>query len=507
MAAQNNTGMVITLSCFVLLSVVLGVFLYLTMTHNSELSTQLAAKTTEATSAASTVRDQLAQIDTLKNRIGRAGEVDEIVTTVNAQIASQAADGAATDLNLAAALTKTSTDRDVSAHAANDRKSQLDQKTLELQQTIQRKDTEIKSHQDAAARAEETLRQKEAQHSEELASRQQQIDELRTERNNLQSEYNTYKTQMSRQVEDLNDEIAQKRNAIVVLRQKLFEQEDLSFDRADGAVTFVDQDRRICFIDLGSRDELQVGTTFSVYTKSNNGVGRRNTEDVKGKIEVVSLMGPHLAEAKIVDQDLGRPIASEDPIYSPLFTAGQRLEIAVAGLLDFDGNPGSDMDEFRRIVNGARAHIAVQTNELGELIDENQQQLQPDDLKVRISEKTRFLVIGDTGEGAETQDPVKQAIYRKIQQNAEKMKESALSNGVYVISLSSFLEFIGYSKKRLAWSPTEPFPARLVNGARSSSVNAGLGSRESSAAISGAFSARRKPNSTSTGAVSGLFTK
>jgi hypothetical protein len=272
-------------------------------------------------------------------------------------------------------------------------------------------------------------------------------------------------------------------------------------------ISFVDQDRLICYIDLGVRDELQVGTTFSVYTKSNNGVGRRNTEDVKGKIEVVSLMGPHLAEARIVEQDLGRPVSAEDPIYSPLFTAGQQLEIAVAGLLDFDGNPGSDAEEFRRIVSGARARIAVQTNELGDLVDQDKQSLQPDDLKTKISEKTRFLVVGDTGDSTDTQDPVKQAIYRKIQQNAEKMKESALSNGVYVISLSSFLEFIGYSKKRLAWTPTDPFPARLSNGARSTSVNAGLGSRESSGAISGAYSERRKPNPPSTGAVSGLFAR
>lgn len=507
MAAQNNTGMVITLACFVLLSVILGVFTWLTVSHNDQLQAQLNDKTKEATDAAAAYRDQDTQVQVLKTLIGRPGETDEVVAGMQTTMTTlaAAADGSAVQPNLDGALTKTATDRDVQAYSASDRLTQLNQKTQELQQTIERKDAEIKSHQDAAAKSEATLRQKETQHSEELASRQQQIDELREERNQLQAEYNTYKAQKSREIEDLLADISQKRNAIVVLRQKLFEQEDLSFDKADGAISFVDQNKLICFVDLGERDELQIGTTFSVYTKSNNGVGRRNTEDVKGKIEIVSIMGPHLAQARIVQQDLGRPIAALDPIYSPLFSSGQELQVAVAGMLDFDGNPGSDMDEFRRIVNQARAHISVQTNEVGDLIDEDRNALQPDDLKTRITEKTRFLIIGDTGESSDTQDPVKQAIYRKIQQNADRMKESALSNGVYVISLGSFLEYIGYSRKRLAWSPTEPFPGKLSNGAKSSSVNAGLGSRESSAAISGAFSSRKKVNATSTGHVSGLY--
>ncbi len=507
MAAQNNTGMVITLSCFVLLSVVLGVFTYLTVTHNSELTTQLNTKSTEATESAGKLREAVQDLDTLKNRIGVAGEVTDIVTTVNTNIAKIAANGTATDLALAPALDKTSIDRDIHNFASNDRKKQLEDKTRELQETIQKKDAAIASHQKAASDAEAALRQKETQHSEELDARRKEIDELRAERNTLQEQYNTFKTQAERNIADLNDEIAQKRNAIVVLRQKLFEQEDLSFDRPDGAITFVDQNRLACYVDLGIRDELQVGTTFSVYTKNNNGVGRRNTEDVKGRIEIVALMGPHQSEARIVFQDQNRPIAAQDPIYSPLFTSGQKLEIAVAGLMDFDGNPGDDTDEFLQIVRGTRAKVAVRTNALGELVDEDGQPLGADALKTKITEKTRFLVIGDTGAEAQSENPELQAIYRKIQQNADKMRTAAESNGVYVISLSSFLEYIGYSKKRLAWSPTEPFPGRLVNGAKSTSVGAGLGSRQSSAAISGAFSSRKKVNAPSMGSVSGLYSK
>lgn len=509
MAGQNNnTGLVITLSCFVLLSVILGVFMYMTGTHNAKLAQDLSDKTSEATGLSENVRDLTGELETLKSRVGVPGEKDEVIAGINAAITRIAADGASTQLDLEGALVKTGVDRDVHNYSSNDRMAQLTQKTTQLQQTIQTKDAEIKSFQDAALKSEETLRQKEAQHSEELASRERQISDIRTERDTLQAEYSTFKTRKNREVEDLQDDIAGLRGAVVALRQKLFEQEDLSFDVADGSLTFVDQTNKNCSIDLGERDGLQVGTTFSVYTKSNNGVGRRNTEDVKGKIEVVAIKGPHRAECRIVQQDLSRPLSANDPIYSPLFASGQSLEIAVAGLLDFDGNPGGDDLEFRRMVNGAGAVITIRTNSRGEILDQQDNILNSEDIRKRITEKTRFLVIGDTGEGVDitaSQDNAKVAIYRKIQQDTADMKKAAEASGVYVISLSSFLEYIGYTKKRLAWDPTTPFPAKLSNGGKSTSVNSGLGERQSSGAISGAFSQRKKTNATSTGSTSGLF--
>lgn len=505
MAAQNNTGLVITLSCFVLLSVVLGVFMYMTMTDNTLLATQLATKTKEASDNASTVRSQLDQIESLKNRIGQPGEVDEIVTSVNTMISNVAANGTSTDLDLTGALSKTAVDRDIHNIASNSRQQQLDAKTRELQETIQRKDAQIASHRKAAEDAEAALRQKEAQHSEELESRKKEIDELRADRNKWQEAYSRLDVDTKRELEEKEELIKTQRATLVKLRNDLFKRDDISFDRADGMLTFVDQNRLTCYLDLGSRDELRVGTTFSVYVKNNSGVGRQNREDIKGKIEVISLMGPHQSEARIIMQDKERPLAAQDPIYSPLFSAGQKLEIAVAGLLDFDGNPGSDLDEFRRIVEGAGARISVQTDNEGGLIDYMGRPLQLSDMPNVITERTKFLVIADVGEGSDTTDPYKLAIYKKLQNVKFEMNQLADASGVYVVSLTNFLEYIGYTKKRLAWSPTDPYPARLVNGAKSTSITAGLGARESSSSISGAFSGRSKQTDSSTGNVSRLF--
>lgn len=315
MASSNNQGLVITLSLSILLTVVLGVFMYLTMSNNSDLQRQLADRNTAATSLEGNVRDLNAEVTRLKELIGRpvTDESTKIVEDVTRTIAETASNGATVSPNLDGALSKVVADRNGFDYAATERLDSLNAKQRQLQETIRSKDGEIATHQAAAQKAETTLREQEVRHSEALSQRESEINDLRTKLQAKEVEFSTLKTQTDREREALTSEIADWRKSVVDYRRRLFEQEDLSFERADGLLTFVDQDRLRCYVNLGENDELQVGTTFSVYRKSNNGVGRGNMEDIKGKIEIISLMGPHQAEARIVYQETGSPLAANDP--------------------------------------------------------------------------------------------------------------------------------------------------------------------------------------------------
>ena len=67
-----------------------------------------------------------------------------------------------------------------------------------------------------------------------------------------------------------------------------------SFEVPDGQITWVDYGSKLVWIDIGSDDNLPRSQTFSVYKKSNSGIAR-GPEDVKGRIEVVRILGPHRA--------------------------------------------------------------------------------------------------------------------------------------------------------------------------------------------------------------------
>jgi hypothetical protein len=509
MASKDSNGLVIWLSVFVVMTVGLGVAWYMTWAHSADIQRQLAASQDAERSSKGTIQDQIAQLNSLKQVIGHGGpndETAEVVAGVKTEIASKAGDGSDSNQSLEQAMITNATLRDSNIATANERLALLQTKANELTDAIAKHENTMKSLQTQVAEKEEELRKNEALHGEQLSACQKQVDELKIRVREEQDRFTTLQTQSSRQIEELENDIREKRDALIVLTQRAREQEDLSFEREDGRLVFVDPSTLEGSIDLGSRDELRVGTTFSVYKKNNSGVGRRSNEDIKGKIEVIKIAGDHSAVVRIVDQLPGYPVAADDPIYSPIFASGQKLEIAVAGLLDFDGNPGGDRDEFVRMVSGSNAKIAIQINDEGILVDQNNQELaEADPIGSLITEKTRFLVIGDLGEGNLTQDTVKQALYQKMQQNASRMRNAALNNGVHVISLSSFLEYVGYSRKNLAFIRGNKFPGFLPNGGSSASVTSSPRSPAAMGAVSGLYGkpGRRPPESN--GGTSGLY--
>ncbi len=508
MASKDSNGLVISLSIFVLFTIGLGVAWYMTWAHSADVQRQLATAQADKTKAEGDLRSILDERKALQDLVGNAGETDEVVKAAKDEIAKRASDGSSSAMPLQPALIKAATDRDISTVNATERQILAQTKADELAAANANHANTMKSLQDKVAQLEDDLRKKEALHGEQLSAREKQIEDLRKDIREEQDKYATLQTQTSRQIDELENDIREKREALIVLTQKAQELEDLSFEREDGRLVFVDQGSLTGSIDLGSRDELRVGTTFSVYKKNNSGVGRRSTEDIKGKIEVIRITGEHGALVRIVDQLDGNPLAKEDPIYSPIFSSGQKLEVAVAGLLDFDGNPGGDRDEFIRLVTGANAHVAVQISDDAKLVDQDKNELtEADPIGTLMDEKTRFLIIGDLGESNQTQDTVKQALYQKMQQHAARMRKAALNHGIRVVSLSSFLEYIGYSRKNIAFIEGNRFPGILNNGALSSTITSSPRRASSTSSVSGLYTKpedRRQPPA-SNGATSALF--
>ncbi|MDA1232205.1 MAG: hypothetical protein O2856_15635, partial [Planctomycetota bacterium] len=344
MASKDNTGLVISLSIFVLLTFILGFFWYTAFAHSGDLEQQLATANAEKTSSQTGLKARLDEVVALQAVIGNSGETVDVVKSAKDEVAKRASDGSSSALPLQSAMIKNHTDNSINSVAATERLILAQTKADELTAANLKHANTMKSLETQVAQKEDELRKKETLHGEQLSARDKQIDALKKDLRDEQDKYATLQTQTTRQIEELEMDIREKRDALIVLTQKAHELEDLSFEHEDGLMVFVDQNSLNGSINLGSRDELRVGTTFSVYKKNNSGVGRRSNEDIKGKIEVIRIIGDHGAVVKIVDQLPGNPIAKDDPIYSPIFSSGQKLEIAVAGLLDFDGNPGGDRD-------------------------------------------------------------------------------------------------------------------------------------------------------------------
>lgn len=513
MASKDGNGLLISHAIFALLSVGLGVAWYFAWQQSADLQRQFdAAKKAESDAKGSIVNVQ-GEVTALRELVGRVSTgaaddtVNRAVTESQAQINALAGDGSSSGKSLEGAMISNAVDREIQLAASADRQVQLSAKTKELEDIVASQTKVVAAVQATLAQKDQELSEKERLHSEQLAQRTKQFDEIAAQLLQVETAYSNVQDAHRNEMLVLDDEKTNNTKALKSLRKEKMEIEDLKFERPDGTLLFVDQQSQLCTIDVGAADNVLVGMTFSVYSKDNGGVGRRQSdEDIKGKIEIVELIGSNEAKARIVTQKRSDPPAAGDPIYSPLFWPGQTIQIAVVGLLDFDGNPGTDRDEFNQIVKTSGAEVVLYVNDLGKLIGKDGAELTASDIPNNLTSSVRFLVRGNLGD-ENTQDSAQQAIYMKIRELALELEDEAKGNGVYVIELDKFLEYVGYTSKRLVYSPTKDYPAYLPNGAKSLSVNGALGSRESSGVTSGAFSNRRKRPMVSLGQTSKLYSQ
>lgn len=333
----------------------------------------------------------------------------------------------------------------------------------------------------------------EKEKKEALDAKQAEINTLASEKQTLisrldaQAEAHRNEVQvLTKQITNLRDTVARKQREIDEIRQ-------VSFERPDGVIRKVDYRTKLVWIDLGSADRLPNRLNFSVYSASHHGVAR-GREDIKGAIEVTRIVGPNMAEARILDHDIYDPIRPGDPIYTPLWSAGAKESFAFVGFFDLDEDGKSDRDVLYRKVAAAGAKVSNQVDDAG----------------VRhgtgLTTDDKFLVRGRIFDPDEAATKQERAIRKKIAEEVIKIENEARDKGIRIIRQQDFLNYIGLKTNRRLWRPGEGSPRKLKSGALSTTVNETIGNRQSSGRTSGIYSrSKRLKQPKSTGRTSGGY--
>jgi hypothetical protein len=190
-------------------------------------------------------------------------------------------------------------------------------------------------------------------------------------------------------------------------------------DRPHGEVRWVNQQSRTVWIDLGRADGLERQTAFSVYAGGTTDLGKAKR---KGSIEVTSIRGDHMAEARIVDDSIADPIVIGDKIYTPTWSPGQRNRFALAGIMDLDGDGRNAVQTVRNLITMNNGVVDAYMNEAGEL-------------EGRMTVETRCLVLGKEPKKAEAMK-----VYGAMTSDAAKF-------GTRTISLTELQTQMGYKKQ------------------------------------------------------------
>lgn len=499
-SSSKPTAVHFTLIFFVMLSIILSVVAYLMYREVTENEQRWAKAQEEFKTARAALGNRQEDLEQIKQLLGH--EVKDVapMSDTGTVLGRMAADirkvgGNPQQETYNEALERLNTE-------LNNLKSQ----NSAQQATINDLNTELNSlrsqYQAKLDEAEQKMRdtlaemQQIAQEREEERAQAEEIQkELRQRYNQVALELDQARSQHDKAIKEKEREI---RDLVAIntrLREKIDQIERVSFERADGVVRRVDHNSGLVWINLGEADNLSKRTTFSVYEKSHQGVARGG-EDIKGAIEVTQILGPHLAEARIQENELGRPIAARDPIYTPLWSPGRAARITLAGVIDLDGDGESDREQLYDLIRGTGSTV---DNDL--LPDGTWKKGSAEGIDVR----TKFVVVGGRPDPAEAK-PSEVEATEAFQEEFKSLRDHARRQAVREISLNRFLEYMGYRPRRRVWRPGMTSNYTLRAGSRRTAVDEAASKRTSSGQVSGAYrNGDQAAPQESSGSTSGLF--
>jgi len=529
MAAGNKPTLVhFSLVAFVMLSMILGILLFVKWRESGTARTELAAAQKKYDDEKRNSDTLLAEVTDLSEFIGTAftevgGPGTNDANTVYGALLET--NGRVPEAQRGPTIIASITNMINAIGNNNDEigtlKTSLETNEQSLLALESNKNLEVEQHRNSAQSSEDQLVALTNNHDEMLAQKDQIISQkdadyrvlqsehtnLRDELERVQSESEARISLLERQIDILNYHVAERvrealRGANVPpnIVDFVFDEVELvlrdRFDKPDGTIVNVDNDTRTVWIDLGHLDALSPQVSFSVYTRDHRGVGRSD-RDIKAKVEVTRILEGHLAEARIIEEDLFRPISAGDPIFSPLWTAGRTEYFAFVGRLDLTEDGYSDLELLREVVRNAGAKIDLYVTEDGVR----------EPLDAKLSARTKYLVIGDIDDPTDYSGQAdKQQIIRDILAEQQALIDEAKLYGVQVVRLNDFLEYIGFKPQSRLWQPGEDRPFSLKAGAASAAVDEVAGDRSSSGQVSEVFRRNRAGvQRESSGTTSGLF--
>jgi hypothetical protein len=499
-SSSNKPGAVhYSLIFFVMMTIVLAVTTYMFHRDYSDATVETKKAKDEASTANTALAKTDADVQELRKALGKtgqpqvydAGNQDNPQTVIGdlrremrdqGPLAEQTYAG--TLLKLRAALNEAIAERDSKIAELNTREREL----LAVQSRYQ---TQTDDHQKKYRDSEGEKRKVISERDELLQAKDREIAELRGQYNQVQVELEQVKEAGEQERMKAQNEVDKLVAINNKLRDELDEIKKESFEVADGTVRRVDNVSRIVWLDLGDADFLKPRMTFSVYAKDTPGVAR-TPADVKGKLEVTRIIDAHLSEAKIIDEDIYRPMAPGDFVYTPLWSPGRAEKFAIVGSIDLDADGQDDRTLFRQ-------EMAVRGAEIVDEVDGEGNRPSPN-----INETTKYVIMASLPDPSETSDPEEQERMKTVLKHADDMRKEARLYGVRIIPLSAFLDFIGYKPKRRLFRPGEPYT--LKSGAASVGIDATATDRISTGPVSGSYSrGKGLPPQSSTGPTSKVF--
>ncbi len=473
--ARENQGLQITLIVFVMLTIVLGVMTYLFYRRYEEAAIKARTNADKASKSAQLASRNKDDANELKGLIGVAKTEDIVsITALSKKDMKMYGQSYPEQSRKYRLLLKKMLETIVEKNAdLSDAKDKIRRLEGEYAVREKSKDTQMKQLQDASVKANRDLAGERSKFKDEVERKNQEGKELHDD---LQEERNDSAREIAKVEAKLQetDRLVSKRGTIIDNQAKVIEKYTGGQIKApDGEILWANQREGTVWINLGRADTLKRQVTFSVYPSENTNLTVR---DKKGSIEITHILGEHLAEARVLDDQIGDPIVPGDKIHTVLWSAGKKRHFALAGLIDIDGDRRSDLDTVINIIRLNGGVVDCYISDKGENKHE---------MVGKITVNTNVLIQGDAP--TEKGDPAQLTAFTKIQEDADMLRTPKIQ--------------LGDMLQRMGWKNLSPV-VRYGRGANPNDFRAkpeGGVPRKSTGNVSDLYQKRNPPKSAPSG--------
>jgi hypothetical protein len=200
----------------------------------------------------------------------------------------------------------------------------------------------------------ETARESAIGQSTQFKEQMQRImDRLIQERR----EYKAEKEKLERRIMTLREEMNQLQEVIARFRTVP------SGTDVDGRIVEVAEMGSVAYADIGQKDGVLLGMTFSIFSPSELG---QTAPEPKAEARVVRIMDD-ASELRIYLRS-GDPVVSGDVLHNPIYDRQRRLRFMLVGKMDWDGDGVDDSERIKAMIQefGGRIEtsLTVQTDYL-----------------------------------------------------------------------------------------------------------------------------------------------
>ncbi|MDO5565598.1 MAG: hypothetical protein Q4G59_02995 [Planctomycetia bacterium] len=427
----KSQGLTITLIIFIILTISLGLVCYFTAQVYKEVVLKTAAAGKVSSELATKTTAMNADITKVKAKIGYpALGTDQIIQAMSSDVNRTLTNTTQAPKTYREAVEMMGVTLDGKNRELLVYQTQNNKYRLVTDAEIKKSKTQQDTYVQQRSQTDTVFRDQNAKDAKRLEGMKTSLEDL--EKQITRVDLETKKTNEAYRVQAADaKEVAREIAGLnVSLSAKLDSLNRLDTEIPDGSIVYVDQARRVLRLNVGKAEGIRVQTTFGIYPEKTLDVGR---DAPKGTVEIVRILGDHMCEGRIVEDEIANPIMVGDLIYTPMWRAGHQVLFALTYNMDIDGDGKNDVEELKNMIEATGSKVAMWVDDKGEI----QGELSPEVSAIITSDKPILDVLA--------QNKVLTAEEKtKIQNEHMKLLGEAEHNNIRRLTLADFLKKVHF---------------------------------------------------------------